>query len=172
MLLFRRRAKEIDNLTKPAILVSMRVIHSDESLEFEGHSVFLAGPTPRKMGVLSWRIEALKMIERSGYKGTILVPERTDWAVKFDYADQVEWEEEGLRRADVIVFWVPRSLPDMPAFTTNVEFGRWIEKKPGQIVYGRPNDAIHCRYLDWLFMKKRLSLPWDTLENTINAAIN
>jgi hypothetical protein len=39
------------------------------------------------------------------------------------------WEREGLIKASVIFFWIPRGLPDMPAFTTNVEFGYWLHSK-------------------------------------------
>ena len=36
------------------------------------------------------------------------------------------WERIALTDATVILFWVPRKLPDMAAFTTNVEFGYWL----------------------------------------------
>ena len=39
------------------------------------------------------------------------------------------WDREGLIKASVIFFWIPRGLPDMPAFTTNVEFGYWLHSK-------------------------------------------
>ena len=59
------------------------------------------------------------------------------------------WEREALINATVILFWVPRKLPDMSAFTTNVEFGYWLHS--GKVVYGRPNDASKIKYLDWLY---------------------
>lgn len=33
------------------------------------------------------------------------------------------------------MFWIPRSLPDIPAFAVNVEFGYWLHS--GKIIYGR-----------------------------------
>lgn len=126
----------------------MRVIHTNESLEvLEGSSVFLAGPTPRSGDVLSWRPRALELID-TGW--TVLVPEARDWVSFGDYQDQVEWEYEALSRADVILFWVPRELQEMPGFTTNVEFGWWLQAKPQACVLGHPNGAPKTRYLDWL----------------------
>lgn len=49
------------------------------------------------------------------------------------------WERMALTEATVIMFWVPRSLPDMAGFTTNVEFGYWMPTK--KVIYGRPNTA-------------------------------
>ena len=37
------------------------------------------------------------------------------------------------------MFWIPRSLPDIPAFAVNVEFGYWLHS--GKIIYGRLTDA-------------------------------
>ena len=66
-----------------------------------------------------------------------------------DYTDQAAWEREALSEASTIVFWVPRELETMPAFTTNVEFGYWINRN--KIVYGRPDEARKIKYLDWLY---------------------
>jgi hypothetical protein len=40
----------------------------------------------------------------------VLVPERRDWSVRFDYLDQVEWEYRGLETCSILAFWVPRNL--------------------------------------------------------------
>ena len=143
-------------------------------LEFTGHSIFLAGPTPRSTTVKSWRIKAIQELFYLNYTGTVLIPERRDWNVKFDYLDQVEWEDAGLERASKICFWVPRTFPDMLALTTNVEFGRWVERRRSAmtdvIVYGRPSDAIHCKYLDWLYYKVCGKLPYTDLIETLKEA--
>ena len=132
-----------------------------------GHGVFLAGPTPRSSHVPSWRPQAIKLLEEGGYKGTILIPERKDWSAQFDYIDQIEWEQAGLFNCDRIIFWVPRDLQDMPAFTTNVEFGFWMSEKPEKCVYGRPPAAPKNSYLDWLYQEHTGKEPLDSLEEVV-----
>ena len=53
-------------------------------------------------------------------------PECSNHKPKANYIDQAQWEREALSNASVIVFWIPRKLPDMPGFTINVEFGYWL----------------------------------------------
>ena len=114
----------------------MKVNYSDEAIVLKQPSIFLAGPTPRSPDVQSWRPDALKILADLEYTGTVYVPERKSFSPGFKYTDQVEWEYAGLENATIIVFWVPRVIETMPAFTTNVEFGRYVGS--GRAVYGRP----------------------------------
>lgn len=117
-------------------------------------SIFLAGPTPRGGAGESWRPAALKLLKEQGFDGHVFVPEPRDGKWLENYDAQVEWEEEGLHRADVILFWVPRD-PDgslqgqgaMPAFTTNVEWGMWYDS--GKVVFAAPDWAKNTRYLEY-----------------------
>ncbi len=110
-------------------------------------SIFLAGPTPRAdKPVPSWRGAALERLDALGYDGVVFVPEPADGGWGSDYSAQVDWESQALNFADVIVFWVPRDLDTLPGFTTNVEFGRWVDSH--KIVLGHPPDAPKTRYLD------------------------
>lgn len=132
----------------------MKVFHSDQPLtdyDKKVHSIFLAGPTPRSRDVKSWRPEAISILEKIGYKGQVFTPERLVKSEKIDYIDQVEWENFGTENCNIIFFWIPRKLPEMPAFTTNVEFGRYVGS--GKCLYGRPDDSEKNRYLDWLYKK-------------------
>jgi hypothetical protein len=154
----------------------VKVRYSDQPAFKRGLSIFLAGPTRRvKPGKVvrskSWRLEAIKILQKLQFEGTVLVPERQDWSVKFDYTDQTEWEFAGLKAATVIVFWVPRTARAMPALTTNVEFGFWIAKKPDQIIYGRPPKAPSNRYLDWMHGKLTQRAHYGSLEETLRAAL-
>jgi hypothetical protein len=150
---------------------SMKVLYSDEKPFKNGLSIFLAGPTPRSTEVTSWRREAISMLSQLGFEGTVLVPERRDWSVKFDYTDQVEWEHAGLSNATLILFWVPREMKTMPALTTNVEFGLWLKGTPEKVIYGRPDNAASVRYLDWLYRKITRRKVRNTLEETLRAAL-
>lgn len=92
-------------------------------------SIFLAGPTPREIGVLSWREEAICILKKLDYEGVVYVPEYDNGLIKGSYIDQVEWEREALERSSCISFWVDRELNKLSGYTTNVEFGYWIAKK-------------------------------------------
>lgn len=147
--------------------------YEDIEIEKNRKSVFLAGPTPRSKDVKSWRPEALEMLEKLGFDGDVYVPEvkeGMDFVVKADYSDIISWELNHLGRADAIVIWVPRDLKDMPAFTTNVEFGYHL--KTGKVVYGRPNGAPKTRYLDYLYEKDYGKKPFETLEELLKNVVD
>ena len=131
-------------------------------------AIFLAGPTPRSPEVRSWRPQALELLAASGYDGVVFVPEDADGSRRFDYADQVEWETEGLALADAIVFWIPRQLDTLPGFTTNVEWGTW--QRSGKCVLGAPADAPGLRFLR--HHAERLGVPQaQTLAATLDEAL-
>lgn len=147
----------------------MIINYSDEKIIDGNKSIFLAGPTPRGNDTVSWRKEACEKLKELGFDGVVYVPEYSTWKVKEDYVDQAMWEREGLTKATVIVFWIPRSLPDMPAFTTNVEFGYWLSSN--KVVYGRPDDAVKIKYLDWLYEFDYNEKPFNNLDELLNGAI-
>ena len=147
----------------------MIINYSDQEVLKGKKSIFLAGPTPRDDSVQSWRVDACKLIEDLGFDGVVYDPEYSTLKPRGDYLDQVEWEREALSNASVILFWVPRVLPDMPAFTTNVEFGYWIHT--GKVIYGRPDDARKIRYLDWLYKKDTNKDPYNNLVDLLKEAI-
>jgi 8-oxo-dGTP pyrophosphatase MutT (NUDIX family) len=131
-------------------------------------TIFLAGPTPRSKEVASWRPEALGLLAALGFDGHVFIPEPRDGNWSGDYADQVEWEEEGLNRADIILFWVPRKMDGMPALTTNIEWGVWADS--GKAILGSPADAEKNRYL--LLAASKLHVPTaSTLRDTCAAAV-
>lgn len=72
--------------------------------------------------------------------------------------------------SDIIISWVPRELKTMPALTTNIEFGEdlWT----GKILYGRPDDAEKCRYLDKRWFEITNKEPFNSLEEILTEAIN
>ena len=109
------------------------------------HSIFLAGPTPRDSSTPSWRPEALRLLRELSYSGTVIVPEDEDYA-NVDYDYQVGWEFDALSSARVIVFWVPREITKMPAFTTNVEFGMFLHSR--KVLLGFPPEAEKMSYLE------------------------
>lgn len=146
----------------------MIINYSDQEIIEGKKSIFLAGPTPRGENVISWRTEACQLLENLGFDGVVYVPEYSTWKPKTDYVDQAMWEREALTKATVILFWVPRKLPDMAAFTTNVEFGYWLHS--GKVIYGRPDDASKIKYLDWLYQTDYHQEPYTDLESLLKAS--
>lgn len=118
-------------------------------------TLFLAGPTPRDQGVQGWRTEALQILKELGFDGHVFIPEPRDGKWLENYEIQIEWEEEGLNRADAIVFWVPREFPTMPALTTNIEWGEWGSS--GKVLWGAPETAKQVRYPE--YYAKKFGVP-------------
>lgn len=148
----------------------MKVNFSDEKVILTTNSIFLAGPTLRNSTFdKSWRKEAVEILERLGFDGVVYIPEYGKGV--FDEAkreEQALWERKALACAGAIVFWVPRELKTKPAFTTNVEFGTYMQMKPLNVSLGYPEDACKMWYLKWLY---NYELPeaqvFHTLEETL-----
>lgn len=147
----------------------MKINYSDQEVIKGEKSIFLAGPTPRGKEIESWRNDACKYLEENGFDGIVYVPEYSTWKPKADYVDQAAWEREALTNASVIVFWIPRELPNMPAFTTNVEFGYWLHS--GKVLYGRPDSASKIKYLDWLYKVDTGLEPFNNIDDLLLEAI-
>jgi 8-oxo-dGTP pyrophosphatase MutT (NUDIX family) len=131
-------------------------------------SIFLAGPTPRDPNVPSWRPDALRALRETGYDGVVFVPEERSGTRRGDYIDQADWEKQCQNMSDCVLFWVPRDMKTMPALSTNVEFGDWMDS--GRMVFGAPSWAVKNRLLQ--YHADRLDVPSaDTIEGTVNLAI-
>ncbi len=118
---------------------------------------------------MSWRKEAVSLFKNTGFDLTIFVPEDRNgvWDESINFDHQIEWEEEVLRAVDCILFWIPRNLTTMPAFTTNIEFGAW--KESGKVVLGYPPEAVKMDYLEYYAQK--LQIPTSsTLPSTVQLA--
>lgn len=155
----------------------MKILYSDQQhTNTIYNSIFLAGPSPRadKDPDINWRLPAVELFQtyennlRSSIdfdELTLFIPLPSSGVVA-DYDAQIEWEQKYLRKAKVILFWVPRDLVRLPAFTTNVEFGQYVETP--KIVYGRPDAAPKNNYLDKLF---RMNQPEGEIQNTLEGTV-
>jgi 8-oxo-dGTP pyrophosphatase MutT (NUDIX family) len=136
-------------------------------------SIFLAGPSPRDGKGHDWRKDALDILERLSaeidIEQTVFVPLSRDGSSPSDYLSQVEWEKRWLDSCDVIVFWVPRDLETLPGFTTNVEFGRYVDY--GKALLGYPKDAPKNAYLAWLYRDATKREPFHDLEEILKEAM-
>lgn len=145
----------------------MNVVYARQPL---AKSIFLAGPTPRDVrAVSSWRPRALQLLKEQGFTGKVFVPEAEDGGLPPNaYDEQIRWEWEALDQATVVVFWVPRELPLLPAFTTNTEFG--LLAQSGKLLLGYPAEAQKMRYLDRLAQRFHMPIYGD-LRELLNAAV-
>jgi nucleoside 2-deoxyribosyltransferase len=152
---------------------------SEESVtNVEGPTVFLAGPTVRgnQPHLTSWRFEAIELFKEKKFVGSLFVPEFTDKTVSDKGKNWVPmWEFNGLKRADCILFWIPRTR-ELIGLTTNWEHGYWMGRALDKMVYGRPNDAFRIDYIDtmWNAIHSEIGKPgsiYDTLGGTISASI-
>lgn len=132
-------------------------------------SIVLCGPTPRDEYTQSWRPEALKIFQNLKFEGTVFVPEYSSSWRFHTHDEQVGWERNVYLNCTVMLFWVPRHIPDMIGLTTNVEFGYWL--KSGKVLYGRPENAERVRYLDWLYNLEYNKPPFSNLEELIQESI-
>lgn len=143
--------------------------YSDQEVTKNSNSIFLAGPTPRGENEVSWRKEAVSILEELGFDGLVYIPEYSTWKPKESYVDQAMWERNALTSAKVIVFWVDRKIPEMAGFTTNVEFGYWLPT--GKVLYGRPDGAPKIKYLDWLYETDYNLKPHNNLRELLEEAL-
>lgn len=147
----------------------MKLIYALEDFPAEiTKSIFLAGPTPRDNSIESWRKEAIQILEKLGYDGTVFIPEPRNNQFTKDYDKQVDWETQMLNAADCIMFWIPRDLEKLPGFTTNVEWGVW--ENSGKVVIGFPKDSPKNTYLEYQAKKLQVPVTYD-LESTIKNAM-
>ncbi len=147
----------------------MQMVYAGEPMpEQFSRSIFLAGPTPRRNDVGSWRPRALEILKERGYDGVVFVPEDRAGSAQCGEDGQIEWEHSAFNHSDCALFWVPRELEKMPAFTTNIEFG-WLWHS-GWMVFGCPDDAPKTGYMKHC-AGKEFVLQANTLEGTVDAAL-
>jgi len=147
--------------------------HVVTSMSKQHGAIFLSGPIERRQSnqppqLPCWRADAFELLRRATPTVVVYTPE---WGKKpegWSYENQVAWEVMAMEWADVILFWIPRQLPELPGFTTNIEFGEWLHS--GKIMVGAPPDAPHMQYL-----RTRChgaNIPWyNTLEDCCTAAV-
>jgi hypothetical protein len=137
----------------------------------------------------SWRQDALRILKQRKFDGRVFVPEYEDFASLEEYAEandlegkelkktQPGWELERLNVASCIAFWIPRDLTWLPGFTTNVEFGFWVARRPERVICGWPSGAPKTSYLDKLIelmvaphIRHRIG-PYFRLEEVLHHAV-
>lgn len=127
----------------------VEVVHvGQEQPESWDAAVYLCGPTPTDPEEPSWRPSAVAAL-RAAWDGAarlaVFLPEPAAGASYPPYADQVAWEEEAMRRSDVVLFWIPRTMNRLPGLVSNIKWGVWYDS--GRAVLGAPPEAERMAYL-------------------------
>ena len=126
----------------------MKTIYVSQSFPHSFHkSLYLAGPTPRDPTVSSWRPQALRLLESLAYDGVVFVPESQEGQRSGDDDQHMDWKLEAMRRADILLFWVPAEKNTLPAYTTYVEFG--LQVHSGKVIFGTPRNADDTLPTKW-----------------------
>lgn len=152
----------------------MIINFSDEPILNNNKTIFLAGPTLRNASFAeSWRKYACEKLASLGYDGLVYVPEFKEGNMKPDLTEQASWERKGLLNSDIIIFYIPRKLPELPGFTTNIEFGMWISKKPEACMFCAPINGEKLEYLRWLWREELPKEPiYEELDDILAAAVD
>jgi len=153
-----------------------------KDINFSIPTVFAAGPTVRgnQTHLKSWRPDAIELFAKKGFDGNIIIPEFSVSTISDKYRyDLPAWEFEGLRKSNVIMFWVARTR-ELIALTTNYELGYWTAKDRNKVVYGRPDDSYRITYDDIMWYEDGKinnceidhCFPiYNTLEKTVDASL-
>ena len=180
----------------------MQVIYYyDEPPVSYSKSIFLAGPSPRTQNIVSWRKDALRLLELKGYDGIVFIPEPNpadENNSKFEWSKAPHWEYKMLSRADIILFWVPRDMRLMLDSMSQLSKELAAKKErevadnfepelrfpgmttniefgywanSGKAVLGHPIGASQTRYLSE-FMTNKFYVPFsNSLGNIIDKAL-
>ncbi|MEV7123983.1 hypothetical protein [Kitasatospora griseola] len=85
----------------------LRYVEAPEPFEPDGRpSVFLAGAT---VGCPDWQWEAVDLLARAGFDGTVLNPRPSRTPATDPYAAwaPLGWQDRNIRRTSVVLFWNP-----------------------------------------------------------------
>lgn len=148
----------------------MDLIYSGMDYKGKKKTIFLAGPTPRDKNITSWRFEAIEIFKKLGYKDSLIIPEKLGkhYYEEIGNYDEIVWDFDAICSADIVMMWIPRNK-DMLGLSTNVEFGYLLNK--GNLIYGRPDNAFRCEFLDYLYKKEQKKEPINNLEDLIKETI-
>ncbi len=122
-------------------------------------TIYLAGPTDRNLRPTAWRQKALEILRDLNFDGHVFVPEFEGGKWNGNRDAQFEWENQAMSRADAIVFWMARDLEKLPGFTTNIEWGLYVNS--GKVVWGAPDGAPKIEWAERYAEKFGVSIVRD-----------
>lgn len=146
----------------------------DQSLEGirKRIKVFLAGPI---QGAPDWQKEAFNKVDLGDYVNVVYFNPRRDVVSgklsDADYSQQVSWETERLRISDVVLFWIPKRIEDIPgreyAQTTKLELLENLGRSKKVILGIEPEAVSGERYLKLKATGYGITKVHETLESCL-----
>lgn len=105
--------------------------------------VFLAGPI---QGAPEWQNTVPQDLD------VVYLNPRREKDPNFDYTEQIKWETEALRIADIILFWIPQEASEIPgrsyAQTSRHELAEWLTMKDKSLIVGIHEQFPGRRYIE------------------------
>ena len=150
--------------------IRMKVLNPTHQIEFNKKYIFLCG-TMADVNEQDWREFVIGKLRESGFDGVVYNPDYTNIPQnkRLSYEDQILWEIAAMKSSAIVCFWINRKMDSHPGLTTNVEFGYWV--RSSKVVYGRPQNAEKCFYLDYIYALEQNKQPVDTLEGLASEVI-
>lgn len=148
--------------------MAMKIIFAGDNLSDitkEETPIYLAGPIPGK-GIKSYRWNAIEILCELGFEGTVLIPEKECGGALNSDIGQANWEDEAMKRAKVIGFWVPIQATNMIC----LQFGKQLSSEI--IVYGRPTTARGVRSMDLEYTKATGEQPFNNLKKMLTDIVD
>lgn len=140
-----------------------------ESYWSDPPGIFLAGGIT---GCPDWQAEVVATLQSHDIDAVVFNPRRRDFDTSQDIADeQIAWEHHHMRRADLVMFWFPRSFSPQPIAL--YELGSFVHGDLGAWVVGCDPGYIRRRDVQiQLALSVGLARVHDSLDETIDAALD
>lgn len=111
--------------------------------------VFLAGPI---QGAPEWQDTVPQDLD------VVYLNPRREKDPNFDYTEQIKWETEALRIADLILFWIPKEASEIPgrsyAQTSRHELAEWLTMREKPLIVGIHEQFPGRRYIEARYLEQ------------------
>ena len=159
------RKNPLDLLLNPDTLIP---IYANQRIPVSASkSIFLVGSTyyPNR-NIDSWRTTALNYLKNKDFKGYVFIPEiENSYETDLTYNNHLEWEEHALKKADIIIFWLPNKLENLDI--EYLKLGYLLAKFPEKLILVNMDNSRDNHYLKYYC--DNLNIPQcSSLEETLN----
>ena len=155
----------LDLLSKPDTLIP---IYANQRIPTHApKSILLIGPTyyPNR-NIDSWRTTFLNYLKNKDFKGYVFIPEiENSYETDLTYNNHLEWEEYALKKAGIIIFWLPNELENLDI--EYLKLGYLLAKVPEKLILVNMDNSRDNHYLKYYCDNLNISQCL-SLEETLN----